>query len=154
MFKKILIPTDGSSTSNAAALAGIEFAKQIAAEIVGIFVAPEYHYPVYVEIIPPSYPSEEEYDASMRKAGEAYFATLREGAAAAGLKFSGITVLSDATAQHIVQAAKENHCDMIFMGSHGRSGWGQLLLGSVTTKVLSLCNVPVMVYRTSKEPAH
>lgn len=153
MFKKILIPTDGSSISNAAAHAGIEFATQINAEIVGIFVAHEYHYPVYVEIIPPSYPSEEEYNTSMLKAGETYFSTLREEAATANLKFSGIIALSDATAQQIVRAAEENGCDMIFMGSHGRSGWGQLLLGSVTTKVLSLCKIPVMVYRSKDEPA-
>ncbi|MFC6520254.1 universal stress protein [Undibacterium arcticum] len=38
------------------------------------------------------------------------------------------------------------------MGSHGRSGWGQLLLGSVTAKVLSACHIPVLVYRLQAEP--
>ena len=44
-------------------------------------------------------------------------------------------------------------CDLIFMGSHGRSGWGQLLLGSVTNKVLSHTTKPVLVHRLISEPA-
>ena len=52
----------------------------------------------------------------------------------------------------IVEVAAERHCDLIFMGSHGRSGWGQLLLGSVTNKVLSHSKIPVLVHRLIKEP--
>ena len=152
MYKKILIPTDGSVLSSATALAGVEFAKQSGTELLGLFVAPEYHYPIYVEIIPPSYPSEEEYQASMRKAGEAHLATVRSAAEAAGIKFTGMTTFSDAIAREIVHIAKENECDLIFMGSHGRSGWGQAILGSVTTKVLSACQIPVLVHRLKKEP--
>jgi nucleotide-binding universal stress UspA family protein len=40
LYKHIVIPTDGSDISNAAALAGIEFAEEFNAEILGIFVAP------------------------------------------------------------------------------------------------------------------
>jgi nucleotide-binding universal stress UspA family protein len=39
------------------------------------------------------------------------------------------------------------------MGSHGRSGWNQLLLGSVTNKVLSHTSKPVLVHRLIAEPA-
>jgi nucleotide-binding universal stress UspA family protein len=155
MYKKVLIPTDGSAFSTTVALAGVEFSKQINAEIVGIFVAPEYQYPIYVEVIPPSYPNEEEYQVSMRRAGNTYLAKVREAAEEAGLKFSSIVVFSDATAREIAHAAELHHCDLIFMGSHGRSGWGQLLLGSVTAKVLSLCQIPVLVQRLKKEvPSH
>lgn len=154
MYKKVLIPTDGSAFSSSVASAGVEFSKQINAEIVGIYVAPEYQYPIYVEVIPPSYPSDEEYQVSMRKAGDSYLARIREAAEAAGLKFSGLVVFSDATAHEIAHAAEQHHCDLIFMGSHGRSGWGQLLLGSVTAKVLSICQIPVLVQRLKKEPAH
>ena len=150
MYKKILIPTDGSDFSNSVALAGIEFAKQISAEIVGIFVAPEFQYPVYIEVLPPDYPGDQEYQESMRKAGETYLKIIQDAAQAAGLKFSSVVVFSDLTAQKIAHAAEELHCDLIFMGSHGRSGWGQLLLGSVTAKVLSKCEIPVLVHRIKK----
>jgi len=154
MYRKILIPTDGSAFSSTVARAGVEFASQIKAEIMGLYVAPEYQYPVYVEVIPPTYPSEEEYQASMRKAGESYLAKIREAAEAAGLNFSGFVSFSDATAREIAHTAEQHHCDLIFMGSHGRSGWGQLLLGSVTAKVLSICQIPVLVQRLKKEAVH
>jgi nucleotide-binding universal stress UspA family protein len=150
MYKKILIPTDGSDVSISAALAGVEFAKQIGAEIVGIFVAPEFQYPIYVEVLPPNYPSEQEHRESMRQAGEAYLRVIQDAAQTAGLNFSSQIIFSDLTAQKIAHAAEEQHCDLIFMGSHGRSGWGQLLLGSVTAKVLSTCAIPVLVHRIKK----
>ena len=41
--------------------------------------------------------------------------------------------------------------DLIFIGSHGRSGLSRLLLGSVTAKVLSLASTAVLVYRVKEE---
>jgi nucleotide-binding universal stress UspA family protein len=150
MYKKMLIPTDGSAFSTSVALAGVEFARQIEAEIIGLFVAPEFQLPVYVEVIPPTTPDDQQYRVSMQKAGENYLQVIRDTAQAAGLSFSGLVTFSDATAQEIAHQAEESHCDLIFMGSHGRSGWGQLLLGSVTTKVLSTCEIPVLVHRIKK----
>lgn len=150
MYEKILIPTDGSELAAAAAQAGIGFAKQNGSEVTGLYVAPEYQYPVSMEIIPPNYPSEEEYEALVRKTGEGYLDNMRKAAADAGLKYNGIVVFSNRTAQKIVQVAEEKDCDLIFIGSHGRGGFGQLLLGSVTAKVLSMCEIPVLVYRLKK----
>lgn len=152
MYKKILIPTDGSPISNTAAKAGVEFAKQLGAAVVGVFVSPEYQYPVFVEIIPPTFPTEEEYMASMRTAGDMYLQTIRDAATAEAVPYTGMTVFSDATAREIVHVAEKEGCDLIFIGSHGRSGWGQALLGSVTNKVLSSCKIPVLVYRVAEEP--
>ena len=72
---------------------------------------------------------------------------------AAGLKHACMTAFSDAAALKIVDVAEQEGCDLIFMGSHGRSGWGQLLLGSVTNKVLSHTTRPVLVHRLINEPA-
>ena len=55
-------------------------------------------------------------------------------------------------ADGIVQGAIDYQCDLIFIGSHGRSGFSRLLLGSVTTKVLALTHSPVLVYRVKDEP--
>ena len=67
MYRKILITTDGSAVSSKTACAGVQFAEQLGADVLALFVAPEYQYPIYVEIIPPSYPSEAEYRAAMEK---------------------------------------------------------------------------------------
>ncbi|MEN3276065.1 MAG: hypothetical protein V7631_1855 [Massilia sp.] len=152
MYRKILITTDGSTVSQHTACAGVKFAQQMGAEVLALFVAPEYQYPVYVEIIPPSYPSEEEYIEQMKRTGEDYMGRIMRSCAQAGLAHSCMTAFSDATALKIVDVAEQQGCDLIFMGSHGRSGWGQLLLGSVTNKVLSHTTRPVLVHRLIKEP--
>ena len=50
-------------------------------------------------------------------------------------------------ASSIVQVAKEDHSDLIAMGSHGRGALKSLLLGSVVTKTLAQTRVPVLVVR-------
>lgn len=152
MYNKILITTDGSAVSNSTACAGVAFAEQMQAAILALYVAPEYQYPVYIEIIPPSYPSEAEYRAAMIKAGAGHLQAILDAAAKRGLACSGLTAFSDSPALKIVEVAQKQGCDLIFMGSHGRSGWGQLLLGSVTNKVLSHSKLPVLVHRLIKEP--
>ncbi|MES2295898.1 MAG: universal stress protein [Pseudomonadota bacterium] len=152
MYKKILITSDGSAVSSVTARAGIEFARQLGAQVLALYVAPQYQYPVYVEIIPPTYPSEEEYLALMRRSGDEHLRTIVEAGAACGLACEAMTAFADATAQKIVEVAEAQGCDLIFMGSHGRSGWGQLLLGSVTNKVLSHTQIPVLVHRLITEP--
>jgi nucleotide-binding universal stress UspA family protein len=147
MYKKILVTTDGSDVSAAAAIKGVKFAKSIGAEVVGLFVAPEYQYPVYVEIIPPTYPSEQEYETTMKKAGEIHLKAIQDAAQAAGVKCTAVTSFSDVPAQKIADTAIENSCDLIFMGSHGRTGLNKLLIGSVTSRVLGLSRVPVLVDR-------
>jgi nucleotide-binding universal stress UspA family protein len=152
MYRKILITTDGSAVSKQTACAGVKFAQQMGAEILALFVAPEYQYPVYVEIIPPTYPSEEEYLAQMRRIGADHLSSILEEAGRCGLRSEGLTAFADSAANTIVDVAEKQQCDLIFMGSHGRSGWGQLLLGSVTNKVLSHTTKPVLVHRLIKEP--
>ncbi|ATQ75910.1 universal stress protein UspA [Massilia violaceinigra] len=152
MYRKILITTDGSAVSKHTACAGVNFAKQMGADVLVLYVAPEYQYPVYVEIIPPSYPSEEEYLAQMRRVGQEHLGSVLRAAQDAGLRCEGLTAFADAAALKIVEVAEQRQCDLIFMGSHGRSGWGQLLLGSVTNKVLSHTSKPVLVHRLITEP--
>ncbi|KQZ45301.1 universal stress protein [Duganella sp. Root1480D1] len=152
MYRKILITTDGSAVSSKTACAGVEFAQQLGAEVLALFVAPEYQYPIYVEIIPPSYPSEEEYRAAMQRAGNEHVQSILESCAKKGVRAEGMTAFAESAALKIVDVASQSGCDLIFIGSHGRSGWGQLLLGSVTNKVLSHAKIPVLVHRLIKDP--
>ena len=153
MYKKILIPTDGSEISIDAAHAGVAFAKTLGAEIAGLHVAPEYQFPLSAEVIPSNYPTQEDHNKEMYRAGAIYLGEIEKEAAAAGVTFSGKTVISGQTAQEIAAAAEQQHCDLIFMGSHGRSGWQRLLLGSVTSRVLTISHIPVLVYRSKAKAA-
>ena len=49
--------------------------------------------------------------------------------------------------EEILTTAKDQHCDLIWIASHGRRGLDKLLLGSETQRVLAHSTVPVMVYR-------
>jgi nucleotide-binding universal stress UspA family protein len=88
----------------------------------------------------------------MQRLGEEYMGSIMRAAQGCGLRHACMTAFSDAAALKIVDVAEQQHCDLIFMGSHGRSGWGQLLLGSVTNKVLSHTTKPVLVHRLIREP--
>jgi len=47
----------------------------------------------------------------------------------------------------ILRVAEEIHCDMIVLGTHGRTGLGRLLLGSVSEQVVRRANCPVTTVR-------
>lgn len=153
MYQKILITTDGSSVSRHTACAGVELARQLNATVLVLYVAAPYQYPVYVEIVPPAYPAEDEYTAHMLKVGEEHTRSIVTVARKAGLQAESIVEFADSPALKIVDVADQQYCDLIFIGSHGRSGWGQLLLGSVTNKVLSHTTRPVLVHRLVKQPS-
>ncbi|MET0265382.1 MAG: universal stress protein [Duganella sp.] len=152
MYSKILIATDGSAVSSKTACAGVTFAEQLGAEVLVLFAAPAYQYPIYVEIIPPSYPSEDEYRAAMLRAGQEHTQAVVEACARRNVRCNALTTFAESAATEIVAVAASHGCDLIFIGSHGRSGWGQLLLGSVTNKVLSQSRIPVLVHRLIAEP--
>ena len=50
-------------------------------------------------------------------------------------------------AESITALADALHCDQIVMGTHGRGALQELLMGSITLKVLHLANVPVLLVK-------
>ena len=64
----------------------------------------------------------------------------------AGLRYTSSWVVGDVAAE-IAAQAKKLGADLIVMGSHGEGALANLVLGSVTTKVLACCKVPVLVVR-------
>lgn len=47
----------------------------------------------------------------------------------------------------IAKAAEDGKFDLVMMGSHGHSALGNLVMGSVATRVLAHCKVPVLLVR-------
>lgn len=56
-------------------------------------------------------------------------------------------VLSGPTAEVIIEFAQENACDLIVMGTHGRTGLAHALLGSVAEKLVREAPCPVLTVR-------
>jgi len=55
-------------------------------------------------------------------------------------------------ARAILQAARDNKCDLIVMGTHGRTGVNRLLMGSVAEEVARKAPCPVMTVKTETSP--
>lgn len=73
------------------------------------------------------------------------------GPARALLGEAGITpvehLVQGEAAQTIVRLAEELGCDQIVMGTRGQSALGDLIMGSVATKVLHLAKIPVTLIK-------
>lgn len=150
-LESILVPTDGSALSTAAALKAVEFAKRLESRVVVFHSIPVYQYPVYVGGIPFEYPSEADYETQCRAIADRYVGLVANAADAQGVLVSTRIEFNEAPAQAIVEAAKRENCSMIFIGSHGRGGLSRAFLGSVALKTLTLAHIPVMVDRPTPE---
>jgi nucleotide-binding universal stress UspA family protein len=63
-----------------------------------------------------------------------------------------VVVLDGTAATEIVNLAKDRACDLIVMGTHGRTGLGRLLMGSVAEQVLRHAQCPVLTVKTPPAP--
>ena len=147
MYKNILIPTDGSALSRRAVEDAVQLAKKLDARVTGFYVAPTYHIEVYVDYVPPDLVSPRQHAANAKKTAQRHLDFVKHTAADNGVVCEGYYVMSDNPSEAIVKAARRHKCDLICMGSHGRSGLSKLLLGSQTSKVLAQSRIPVLVHR-------
>lgn len=147
MFQHILVPTDGSALSQEAARNAVAFARDCGASITALHVKPAPQIPYYVEGARIDHAIVEQFAKIAEEQARKYLVAVDAMCAEAGVKCVKVMETSDDPYQAIINVATRNACDLIFMGSHGRGGLGGLLLGSVTTKVLTHCKIPVLVYR-------
>jgi nucleotide-binding universal stress UspA family protein len=81
-----------------------------------------------------------------REEGEAMLAGVKKKLDAAGIRYN-TSILVGQVAETIVAHANKTRCDLIFIGTHGRTATGKLLLGSIATKVTHLSTIPVLLVR-------
>lgn len=147
MFKRILVPTDGSAPARRAIKRAVRFAREQKARVIGFYVGPPWQLPVYSEYVPPEIISPREHNAAVRKTAARYLGAVKKAARAARVPCSVRYVLSAHPYEAIVKEARRGRCDLIVAASHGRRGISRLLLGSQTSKILALAGVPVLVCR-------
>ncbi|MEK6211985.1 MAG: universal stress protein [Pseudomonadota bacterium] len=146
MFKHILISTDGSPVSNKAAKAGIALAHALRAKVTA-YCALEELQSIYIEGYAFDQKTIDGFDEGARKVGQKRVDAIGKMAKAAGVPFASVVTKAYAPYEGIINAAKKQKCDVIFMASHGRRGLSKLMMGSVTQKVLTHSRIPVVVYR-------
>jgi nucleotide-binding universal stress UspA family protein len=144
MFKRILVPTDGSEITQKAVDTTIALAKSVGAQVYTISVKEPFPYSAISEMQPT--PPQEFFDAQERIASTRV-QTVREACAAAGVPCEAHTIEALHPWEAIIEHARSMECDLVVMASHGRRGVTALLLGSETQKVLTHSKVPVLVVR-------
>lgn len=143
MFRRMLIPTDGSIHSERAVISGIGLARALKASVLGFHVAPPFSSLSYlVEVLGGQ---QQAYEKEMAERAARYLEDIRNIAEAADVPCECEYRFEHHPYQAIVTAAKQRDCDLIVMGSRGRQGLGRLLLGSVTHRVLLHTDLPVLV---------
>lgn len=143
MYKKILVPLDGSELAKK----GLEEAEKLAeifnSEIILFQVVP--FLPIYgsPELVTPLI-----VDEKQKEFAERYLADLAEELKKKGLQARYMVKTGQQVAVEIIDYAKESGVDLIVMCTHGRSGITRWVLGSVALKVLTRAETPILLIRS------
>jgi nucleotide-binding universal stress UspA family protein len=144
MFKRILVPTDGSDITTKAINTAIDLAQAGGGQMFVVSVKEPFPYSAISEMQP--VPPQEFYDAQERIAA-GRVKSVADAAKAAGVACGGHTVEALHPWEAILDHAKAQQCDLIVMASHGRRGVAALLLGSETQRVLIHSTLPVLIVK-------
>lgn len=150
-ISKILVPMDGSESSFRAALFAVDIARKYESELILTYM---------IEIIPTltsfglsnfgisHYDFIEKLKDAGRKEAEPWFAKVREEAKPVNIAVRTEVIESPKSlVGEILEYAEKNGIDLIVLGTHGRSGFKRLVLGSVTSGVVTHASCPVMVVK-------
>jgi nucleotide-binding universal stress UspA family protein len=143
-YKNVLVATDGSKYSTAAASEAIGIAKLNGSKLTVIAVVPaELATPTDVEF---GVGQREKIADQVMHEAEKNAKAVKEAAQKEGVNVQAF-VMTGRPADAIIEIAKEKGADLIVVGSHGRTGLDRLLMGSVAERVIVLSNSAVLVVK-------
>lgn len=151
MYKKILVPLDGSEFAEVVLPHVEDIARRMEAEVVLMRVV---HYVadylaaanVMTATNPMVLESIKEGDDAIRQEAGKYLVGIASLLRDKGLKVK-TDVLFGPVAESILDAADEEKADLIAMSTHGRSGVARWLVGSVADRIVHGAKVPVLLVR-------
>mgnify|MGYP002374931965 CR=1 FL=1 len=155
MFDKILVPTDGSELSIKAVEHAIDYCKRTGAALTVLYVRspkPTEYTAVFADYSELQSPSTgvikpEAVRERLEGYGRDVLQRVADGALKQGVKCDTLLEADERPYRAIIDVAEREDIGMIFMASHGRSGFEAILLGSETQKVLTHSKIPVLVFR-------
>jgi nucleotide-binding universal stress UspA family protein len=150
MYKRILVPIDGSDTATRGLQEAIGLAADLKAKLTLLHVIDDF--PLLVEMA--SAINVEATLDELRRRGEALLAQAKGKAAERGVQAETLLrqVAGGRVADQIVHEALQGDCDLIVMGTHGRRGFSHLLIGSEAESVLRSSPLPVLLLRLRQTP--
>jgi nucleotide-binding universal stress UspA family protein len=145
MYRRILVPLDGSATAQRGLQEAVGLAKACDASLVLLHVVEAY--PMMMEMATTT--TWEQVTSDLRAHGQKVLEQAHQTVVAAGVACEAR--LEDAPAARvcdvIVDQARDRRCDLIVMGTHGRRGVAHALIGSDAERVIRLSPVPVLLVR-------
>jgi nucleotide-binding universal stress UspA family protein len=150
MYKRILVPTDGTELCTTALDAALALAQAGGGSILGLHAGP----PERLNPLAEEDPVRAAWLIEREQAGDDALAWVARRAAEAGVPCETRLVHGESPAVAIVETARDRLCDLIVMGSHGHGGLRARLLGTETTRVLETCAIPVLVVRGPTQGGH
>jgi len=142
MYKKILVPLDGSPLAEKALDHAVRMARAFDSEIILFEVV--HFMPIYgsPELVAPLL-----VDEKQKELAEKYLAKVAREIEAKGVKVRSLVKTGQQVAIEIIDFAKENRVDLIIMSTRGRSGISRWVLGSTAHKVLTRAETPILLLR-------
>jgi len=141
VFKKMLVPVDGSAASRRAGKLAIELAKGYSTEIVALHVVDVASLPLLART---TGKSRDEIKNELVREGEHLLAELKREAEKEGVEL--ITQVEVGTPHRvIVDTATHERVDLILIGKVGVRGPRRIIIGSVTERVIADAQCPVLV---------
>jgi nucleotide-binding universal stress UspA family protein len=142
-LQKILVPLDGSMLAEEALSPACDFAARDAGTLSLVRAAEAMTLPGANTV---------EAQVSAVREAEEYLASVVRRLADKGVKRVETHVWYGSPAAAIVEAASVQKADLIVMSTHGRSGFGRLVLGSVAESVLRGTTTPILIVRADHAP--
>ena len=150
LIKRILVPLDGSEVGESAVPDAVALSQALGAELVFFHVVELVPVVASVGDIGPYVPIVVEDQGRAKDNALAYLESVTRSAKTKGLNIFSTVVDYGPPAECIVNYAKDNAIDLIAISTHGRTGIGRWVFGSVTDKVLHAGDTAVLVVRASK----
>jgi len=149
-YHQILVPVDGSPTSEKALDEAIRLAQLNGARLRLVHVVDELN---YVNGFEPAMNYLNDIIPLMRVAGEKLLAYDCQKAQDKGVEADSVLIDEGPGRifEHVAEQARLAKADLIVVGSHGRRGIGRILLGSDAEQIVRHAPVPVLVVRASEE---
>ncbi len=143
MFKNILVPFDLSKQATKAYKAALDVAKQYDSKITLLTCVEgdAWHHKFYDAT------ADNELLKQQSKATKKYIKELESAANKNGVSMKSQVIKSKSVVNDIVNYAKSRKYDLIVIGSHGRTGFDKVLLGSVANGVSQKAKCPVLIIK-------
>lgn len=149
MYRHIFVPLDGSAIAAALTRQALDFAAAIGARVTFFHAVADFGATDAGALERSLDPAA--FAQRLADAARAVLEPAEQAGAAAGVPWEALWAVSDHPHEAIGQQADKVGADLIFIASHGRSGFQRLVLGSETARLLAEARLPVLVARVAQD---